>query len=276
MNIESWTVKVGPDTEDTFNFPFWEGLNGVCNALDNIKARLYVDEKCVFHKKPLLESGTSGTKGNVQVVVPYVTESYGSSVDPPTPETPVCLLHSFPNNIEHCLQWGRELILEGHFVKEPEITNNYIEKENYLQTLSQNLKLPTLEILDRTINKRIKTFDECISWARNLFEELYVNKINQLLHNFPLDYVDQHGTPFWNSSKRPPTPINYDPEDPLHLDFVVAGAFLKAYTSGIIDNEHKPDNFSSQIQYIKNYSPKIEVTKFVPKKSEDQHRRISD
>jgi len=266
MNIESWTVRVGPDTEDTFNIPFWEKINGVCNALDNIKARLYIDEKCVFHRKPLLESGTMGTKGNVQVVVPYVTESYGSSVDPPTPETPVCLLHSFPNNIEHCLQWGRELIFEGQFVKEPEITNNYIEKDSYLQNLSQNLKLPTLETLDRTINNRIKTFDDCVHWARNLFEELYVNKINQLLYNFPVDYVDQHGTPFWSSSKRPPSPIDYDPENPLHLDFIVSGTFLKAYTSGIISSETKPEDLAPQIEYIKALSTKIPVTKFVPKK----------
>jgi len=266
MNIDPWTVRVEPDTEHTFDIPFWERLSGVCNALDNIKARLYVDEKCVFHRKSLLESGTLGTKGNVQVVVPFITESYGSSVDPPTAETPVCLLHSFPNNIEHCLQWGRELIFEGHFVKEPEITNNYIEKENYLATLSQNLKLPTLEILDRTINNRIKTFDECILWARNVFEELYVNKINQLLHNFPIDYVDQHGTPFWSSSKRPPSPIYYDAEKPIHLDFIVSGSFLKAYTSGITITEFKPDNLDEQIAYIKKFSTSIPVKKFVPKK----------
>ena len=78
---------------------------------------------------PLTCVGTQGTKGNTQVVVPFLTESYGSSVDPPQPDTPVCLLHSFPNNIEHCLQWARELLFEGYFVKEPEITNNYIEKE---------------------------------------------------------------------------------------------------------------------------------------------------
>lgn len=37
------------------------------NALDNVEARLYVDSKCVNFAKPLLESGTLGTKGNTQV-----------------------------------------------------------------------------------------------------------------------------------------------------------------------------------------------------------------
>jgi len=103
MNIKAMSLKVGPESESTYNAEFWENLDGVCNALDNVQARLYMDSKCVFYKKPLLESGTQGTKVNVQAVVPYITESYGSSVDPPVPETPLCLLHSFPNNIQHCL-----------------------------------------------------------------------------------------------------------------------------------------------------------------------------
>ena len=32
--------------------------------------------------KPLLESGTLGTRGNTQIVVPFLTESYGSTNDP--------------------------------------------------------------------------------------------------------------------------------------------------------------------------------------------------
>jgi len=81
-----------------------------------------------------------------------------------------------------------------------------------------------------------------------------------------LDYVDQHGTPFWSSSKRPPAPIYYDPENPLHLDFVVSATFLKAYTCGIIDSEHKPKDIEEKVNYIKEYSPTVEVSKFVPKK----------
>eukprot|EP01125_Pyxidicula_operculata_P004141 TRINITY_DN1601_c0_g1_i1.p1 TRINITY_DN1601_c0_g1~~TRINITY_DN1601_c0_g1_i1.p1 ORF type:complete len:1045 (-),score=324.97 TRINITY_DN1601_c0_g1_i1:139-3273(-) len=265
MKIDAWTVRVAPDTEDQYNDEFWESLDGVCNALDNVNARLYVDGKCVFYKKSLLESGTQGTKGNVQVVVPHVTESYGSSVDPPQPETPVCLLHSFPNNIQHCLQWARELLFEGFFVKDAEVTNNYLEKPSFLDTVSPNLKLPTLEILDKTINHRITSFDDCIRWARDVFEEFYVHKIRQLLHNFPLDYVDQHGTPFWSGAKRPPAPIKYDSENPLHLDFVVAATFLKAYTSGIIPTEFKPTDFQQQISHIKQFSQTLSVAPFVPK-----------
>lgn len=58
-------TRVGPDTEEVFNDAFWESLDFVVNAVDNIKARQYVDQRCVWYEKPLLESGTLGTKANM-------------------------------------------------------------------------------------------------------------------------------------------------------------------------------------------------------------------
>ncbi len=61
------------ETEAIFNDDFWEGLDFIVNAVDNIKARLYIDNRCVWYGKPLLESGTLGTKANSQMVIPHVT-----------------------------------------------------------------------------------------------------------------------------------------------------------------------------------------------------------
>lgn len=52
-------------SQDIFDDNFWIGLDGVCNALDNMEARQYVDVQCVKYEKSLLESGTMGTSGNV-------------------------------------------------------------------------------------------------------------------------------------------------------------------------------------------------------------------
>ena len=38
---------VAASTENTFNAKFWLALDGVCNALDNVEARRYVDSRCV-------------------------------------------------------------------------------------------------------------------------------------------------------------------------------------------------------------------------------------
>jgi len=39
----------------------------VCNALDNVQARLYVDQRCIYYQKSLLESGALGPKGKVRL-----------------------------------------------------------------------------------------------------------------------------------------------------------------------------------------------------------------
>lgn len=65
-------------SQDVFDEPFWGGLDLVVNALDNVAARLYVDSRCVYFGRPLLESGTLGAKANTQVVVPSITENYGA------------------------------------------------------------------------------------------------------------------------------------------------------------------------------------------------------
>lgn len=45
----------------------------VTNALDNVQARRYVDQRCTENRVPLLESGTLGPKGHVQVIIPGLT-----------------------------------------------------------------------------------------------------------------------------------------------------------------------------------------------------------
>jgi ubiquitin-activating enzyme E1 len=93
-----------PPCSDIYGDGFFAQLDGVTNALDNVVARQYMDRRCVFYQKPLIESGTLGTKGNVQVVIPHVTESYSSSQDPPEKSIPMCTLKSFPNAIEHTIE----------------------------------------------------------------------------------------------------------------------------------------------------------------------------
>ena len=57
--------KVFPGTEHIFTDKFFKELSIVTNALDNIQARRYVDNRCVTARTPLLESGTLGPKGHV-------------------------------------------------------------------------------------------------------------------------------------------------------------------------------------------------------------------
>lgn len=49
VNFNSVKLRVCPDNDDYFNDNFWEGLDGVINAVDNVHARLFVDSRCVFY-----------------------------------------------------------------------------------------------------------------------------------------------------------------------------------------------------------------------------------
>lgn len=110
LNAVALQDRVSPETENVFDASFWLSLDVVINALDNVKARLYVDRQCVFFGKPLLESGTLGTKCNTQMVVPHLTENYGASRDAPEKEAPQCAVHNFPHNIDRALHRGSKRV----------------------------------------------------------------------------------------------------------------------------------------------------------------------
>lgn len=59
--------RVAEETEHIYTAEFFKSLDVVCNALDNVKTRLYVDSKCIEFQKPLIESGTLGTKGKFRL-----------------------------------------------------------------------------------------------------------------------------------------------------------------------------------------------------------------
>ena len=227
--------RVGPETEHVFNENFWEELDGVTNALDNVDARQYVDRRCVFFRKPLLDSGTLGTKGNTQIVLPHLTESYSSSQDPPEQSFPQCTLRSFPNKIEHTIAWAKERFHQ-YFVGPPETVNLYLTQPKYIEhTLKQSgNEIPTLQsIRDFLVTEKPLTFDDCIVWAREQFEKEYNNAIQQLLYNFPKDSTTSSGAPFWSGPKRAPDALKFSASNPTHLGFVIAAANLHAFNYGI-------------------------------------------
>lgn len=245
VRIDARVDRVGPETEHIFSADFFESLDFVTNALDNVDARKYMDQRCVFYCRPLLESGTLGTKGNTQVVIPHLTESYASSQDPPEKTIPFCTLHNFPNTIEHTIEWAMDFF-SGTFRADPEAGNRFLQ--HWHETVSVGDSHATeaaippefltqrdrLEAVRRNLVEDVPgCFADCVRWACLRFQELFSSTIRQLLFNFPRDSMTSSGTPFWSGPKRAPTPIDFDPSNEMHLDFVVAGAHLRAQMYGI-------------------------------------------
>lgn len=73
-----------------------------------------------------MESGTLGTKCNVQIVLPKLTQSYGESADPAETSIPMCTLKNFPHEIEHCIEQMRDAF-NGFFTDSPADTNSFIK-----------------------------------------------------------------------------------------------------------------------------------------------------
>ncbi|KAI3461672.1 hypothetical protein Pfo_018335 [Paulownia fortunei] len=237
LHIEALQNRVGPETENVFDDAFWENLSVVINALDNVNARLYVDQRCLYFQKPLLESGTLGAKCNTQMVIPHLTENYGASRDPPEKQAPMCTVHSFPHNIDHCLTWARSEF-EGLLEKTPAEVNAYLSNPSEYTSAMRNAgDAQARDNLERVIEcldrERCESLQDCITWARLKFEDYFANRVKQLTFTFPEDAATSTGAPFWSAPKRFPCPLQFSTTDPSHLHFIMAASILRAETFGI-------------------------------------------
>ncbi|KAK1562815.1 hypothetical protein Q3G72_017558 [Acer saccharum] len=237
LKIEALQNRANQESENVFDDTFWENLNVVVNALDNVNARLYIDQRCLYFQKPLLESGTLGAKCNTQMVIPHLTENYGASRDPPEKQAPMCTVHSFPHNIDHCLTWARSEF-EGLLEKTPAEVNAYLTSPSeYTSAMKNAGDAQARENLDRVLEcldkERCETFQDCITWARLKFEDYFADRVKQLTFTFPEDATTSNGTPFWSAPKRFPRPLLFSVDDLSHLHFVMAASILRAETFGI-------------------------------------------
>ncbi|XP_020170686.1 ubiquitin-activating enzyme E1 3 [Aegilops tauschii subsp. strangulata] len=237
LHIDALQNRACPETEHVFNDAFWEGLDAVINALDNVNARMYMDMRCLYFQKPLLESGTLGPKCNTQMVIPHLTENYGASRDPPEKQAPMCTVHSFPHNIDHCLTWARSEF-EGLLEKTPNEVNSFMSNPaEYAAAMRKAGDAQARELLERVREcldkERCDKFEDCIAWARLKFEDYFSNRVKQLTFTFPEDAATSTGAPFWSAPKRFPRPVQFSAVDSSHIQFILSASILRAVSFGI-------------------------------------------
>ena len=238
MNIKPLLEKVGCDSMEFTNQIMDSNITGVLNALDNINGRRFMDEMCFKYGLPLFESGTTGTKGNTQPVIPFITETYSNSVDPEQEKSfPICTIKSFPNEITHTIHWAMDQF--EFFNRAPSTMNMLIKNHKSFEELSQVEKIIAISDINEftikhpTQNTKIKG---CVEWAIDMFTENYYNSIVKLLHTFPQDHYVAPGVNFWSGGKRCPKPIKFDSENEDHFNYVNATTHILARISGINDN----------------------------------------
>jgi len=273
FHVEAYQERVSAENNSTvFTDSFWDSLDLVINALDNVPSRMFVDSQCVYYGKALLESGTLGTKANTLPVIPQLTESYGS--DPvkdfdSTAEIPACTLHAYPTVFEHALTWARDAVFEKDFVIDPNEAKDYLESfrskqaSEYMQKLKRQpnsmaqrvrsvrgvlcgvlpsdhaeglfpYTVPTHAMNPTCSSSRARSFTyrDCVWLARLKFEELFSNKISLLLTQHPANSKDGD-VPFWSGKRRLPSAAYFDEDDFNHLLFVSSAAKLFAQVHGV-------------------------------------------
>ena len=223
--------KVHEGTSHIFTDKFFESLTVTTNALDNIQARRYVDLRCIRSQIPLIESGTLGPKGHVQVILPWKTESYGSQKDPDNEtQIPHCTLKMFPEETLHCVEWARDKFSKI-FSDRPKALAKCLDDQKTGKINAGELK--ALKEAGTYAAKAPKDFDDCLKYGRSKFEKYFNHDVKQLLYAYPLDHMTKEGNPFWSLPKRPPVPAIFDPKNEVHYELVIAFACLRAQIYGI-------------------------------------------
>ena len=92
------------------------------------------------------------------MIVPHKTQCYGDSQDPPEEAIPMCTLRNFPNQIEHCIEWGRDKFNEL-FVDTPSDLVSFLDNQKlFVANLKANSTssgvLATLERMTNFINMK--------------------------------------------------------------------------------------------------------------------------
>jgi ubiquitin-activating enzyme E1 len=245
MNLQCHVTKVCDETEHIFDDAFWNGLDGVWNALDNIHARHYTDGKCVIYGKPLIESGTEGTKANSSVHIPHQTLTYSDTPVQETGKIAACTLRNFPHLDVHCIEWARPRF-ESLFAHGPQQVNTLCSDEKkFFETLRKEPAhdgIATLkELIALMTEAKGRDFASAARLAATEFTTQFRNRIKDLIYCFPEDArstkLMEDGTkldtgPFWGGKKRFPSACELDLSNDTHFNFMHSATNLFLFVFG--------------------------------------------
>lgn len=157
-----------------FNVEWFRGFKIVLNALDNLEARRHVNRMCLAADVPLIESGTTGFNGQVQVIKRGVTACYDCEAKPVPKSFPVCTIRSTPSQPIHCIVWAKSYLLNEIFgASEDQSALDNTESVDNAQEIAE-LKKEADEL--RKIRESVGT----AQFPQMLFDKVFNADINRL------------------------------------------------------------------------------------------------
>lgn len=162
---------------------FYQRFNMVLNALDNRAARNHVNRMCINAKIPLIESGTSGYNGQVELIQRGITQCYECTPKPAQKTYPGCTIRNTPSEPIHCIVWAKHLFnqLFGEDNADEDVSPDTADPEAAGNAGEEALVEDSNEQgnVNRVITKQ---------WAKNcdylpdkLFNKFFYDDINYLL-----------------------------------------------------------------------------------------------
>ncbi|KAI0017742.1 ThiF family protein [Xylariomycetidae sp. FL0641] len=176
-----------------FNIKWFKGFKLVFNALDNLDARRHVNRMCLAADVPLIESGTTGFNGQVQVIKKGVTACYDCSGKDVPKSFPVCTIRSTPSQPIHCIVWGKSYLLNEIFgTSEDQAALDYSEDADNATEIAELKK-------ESEALKKIRDSVGTEQFPQMLFDKVFDADITRLR--------SMEG--MWKSRK-PPEPLKYE------------------------------------------------------------------
>ena len=93
--------------DEKFGVDYFQKFDLVLMALDNLEARRYVNRLSLAADVPVIESGTAGFLGQVQVIKKGIFECYDCQPKPRPKTYAVCTINNTPSKPIHCIVWAK-------------------------------------------------------------------------------------------------------------------------------------------------------------------------
>ena len=161
--------------ESRFNVEWFSQFNIAFNALDNLEARRHVNKMCLAAGVPLIESGTTGFNGQVQVIKKGVTACYDCSPKTTPKSFPVCTIRSTPSQSIHCIVWAKSYLLPELFGETEDATPELDTSED-----SENAQEIAKLKEEAEALKNIRESMGSDSFAKQIFDKVFKDDIERL------------------------------------------------------------------------------------------------
>ena len=253
VRIEAYHANI---KDDEFNVAWFKSFGIVFNALDNLDARRHVNKMCLAADVPLIESGTTGFNGQVQVIrkveYPSSVASFQRLISPQgvsqcydctpkaTPKSfPVCTIRSTPTQPIHCIVWAKSYLFTEIFgTSEDDAPELDHTKDSENREEIGNLQKEAQAL------KRIRMTMGSNEFPRLVFDKVFKEDVDRL----------RSMEDMWKN-KKPPVALDYDTlsQEALGVGSEIAQKDQLDWTPA--------ENFAVFIDSIRRLSDRLEDTR---------------